>query len=163
MAKDARGNAAGEDMDGERSMGVVSFGGDLSKCEGLLAIGVLGDMRGDSTSSEILWGNVNHEWMGIGGTTHVTRRVVGLPAPYVGRSAPLFYISGGYSVEFDRWSVGAVKRPASGCSRNRVMKLLLGVAWGPPPPSPVTNPWTDVWVIDKLHSMVIEGMVRFCG
>lgn len=155
MAKDARGNAAGEKTGGERGMGVVSFGWGLRTCGGLLARGVLGDRRGYSTSLGILWRSMSQGRMGIRGSTHLIKHIVCLPAPHVGRRPPLVYLAGNYSVEFDRRrtptrSGRTVRGPVLRSSGNRAMEPLPGRAARIPPLSPVTKCWSDVWIIDKL-------------
>ena len=87
----------------------------------------------------------------VGDETYVINHV--LPVPYVGRCPPLIYLAGNYSIELDRRGIPSRRAMGRSVPRrggNRAMCSPPGITVCPPLFSPVTNYWSDMWIIDEL-------------
>jgi hypothetical protein len=142
--------------------GVVEGGEEHPRGEGtrLRVAGSLqeacwGIEEGSRPHREFSMGERQSRENGFGGSTHVIESVVGPSVPHTGECPPPIYLAGNYSIEFDgrrtpTRSRGAARRPVLRRSRDRAVGTLPGIAARIPLLSPITNYWSDVWVIDEL-------------
>lgn len=85
--------------------------------------------------------------------TYVIEHIVGLPMSHIGGCPPLIHSAGNYGIELDgRRTPGrcAMRRSIFRCSGNRGVHLSLGSMARLPPFSPITNHWSDMWIVHEL-------------